>query len=194
VGKAGTNPYAKAKLCLTPGTVQYSQLLHRFKHNLLSVSVCRIDIGGDFPTRKGFFDALHSGCVPVTFETTAALTQWPLHWQISVPGLIPVDSRDRDRTGDRHSRNHEEGEQAPHLENVASQCTVYIPRDVALRNMSDTFAYLVRLSADAEFMAAKRRCIGAVGFQLQYTLPGTSVKAVAGRRDALDVVLHHLLS
>jgi hypothetical protein len=153
--------------------------------------------GGDFPTRKGFFDALLSGCVPVTFETSAALTQWPLHWQVPVQaGLSDPRDRERDRRhgGDLHGRKSEESPRVPSFENFASKCTVYIPRDVALRNMSDTFAYLVKLSADSAFMAARHRCIAAVGYQMQYSLPGTSAQAVAGRRDALDVVLHHLLS
>jgi hypothetical protein len=36
--------------------------------------------GGDFPTRKGFLDAMLSGCIPVTFQRIAAQQQWPLHW------------------------------------------------------------------------------------------------------------------
>jgi len=36
--------------------------------------------GGDFPTRKGFLDALLSGCIPVTFQLLAAQDQWLWHW------------------------------------------------------------------------------------------------------------------
>ena len=45
-------------------------------------TLCRFCLmpGGDFPTRKGFLDAMLSGCIPVTFQQIAAQTQWPLHW------------------------------------------------------------------------------------------------------------------
>ena len=36
--------------------------------------------GGDFPTRKAILDALLTGCVPVTFQNSSALSQWPWHW------------------------------------------------------------------------------------------------------------------
>ena len=36
--------------------------------------------GGDFPTRKGFLDAMLSGCVPVIFQEFTALRQWEWHW------------------------------------------------------------------------------------------------------------------
>jgi hypothetical protein len=37
--------------------------------------------GGDFPTRKAFFDALLSGCIPIIFQEETAMLQWPYHWQ-----------------------------------------------------------------------------------------------------------------
>jgi hypothetical protein len=45
-------------------------------------TMCRFCLmpGGDFPTRKGFLDAMLSGCIPVTFQRIAAQQQWPLHW------------------------------------------------------------------------------------------------------------------
>ncbi len=43
------NPYLHSTFCLMPG--------------------------GDFPTRKGFFDSLLSGCIPVTFQLSAAIHQ-----------------------------------------------------------------------------------------------------------------------
>lgn len=48
------NPYLRSRLCLMPG--------------------------GDFPTRKGFLDAMLSGCVPVIFQEFTALRQWEWHW------------------------------------------------------------------------------------------------------------------
>lgn len=48
------NPYESCRICLQPG--------------------------GDFPTRKGFFDAMLGGCIPVTFQTIAAQTQWSWFW------------------------------------------------------------------------------------------------------------------
>ena len=48
------NPYSIASLCLMPG--------------------------GDFPSRKGFLDAMLVGCVPVLFQESTAITQWPWHW------------------------------------------------------------------------------------------------------------------
>ena len=48
------NPYSTASLCLMPG--------------------------GDFPARKGVLDAMLAGCVPVLFQESTAITQWPWHW------------------------------------------------------------------------------------------------------------------
>eukprot|EP01038_Epipyxis_sp_PR26KG_P009225 gene9225-12438_t len=48
------HPYRYSQLCLMPG--------------------------GDFPTRKGFLDALYRGCVPVTFQLISAQQQWVHHW------------------------------------------------------------------------------------------------------------------
>ncbi len=36
--------------------------------------------GGDFPTRKAFFDAYLSGCIPIVFQLESAHFQWPYHW------------------------------------------------------------------------------------------------------------------
>lgn len=78
---------------------------------------------------------------------------------------------------------------------MAADCVVYIPRDVAMRNMSETFRYLVELSRDADYMRKKLQCIAAVGFQLQYSLPG-GVEQDRRRDwgpDAVDVIIDHLL-
>ena len=48
------SPYETASLCLMPG--------------------------GDFPARKGVLDAMLVGCVPVLFQESTAITQWPWHW------------------------------------------------------------------------------------------------------------------
>lgn len=152
-----------------------------------------VSIGGDFPTRKGFFDALHSGCVPVIFERTAALTQWPLHWQVAL-SVAPQLHTPEQRLP--HSPSSSAVDPAAH--NVASECVVFVPRDVAMRNMTETFAYLVRISSDVSFMYKKLECIASVAYQLQYGLPEGPQETATRRRkwgrDAFDVILEHLLS
>lgn len=49
-----SSPYEQCQFCFTPG--------------------------GDFPTRKAFFDALLSGCIPIIFQLESAHLQWPYHW------------------------------------------------------------------------------------------------------------------
>jgi len=153
----------------------------------------RFTTGGDFPTRKGFFDALLSGCVPVIFETTAALTQWPLHWTVPRTGTGAEDYGAL-----RRGRPAVDGDDTtPNEEHLASQCVVYVPRDVAMRNMTQTFAYLVNLSEEPEYMTEKLRCIAKVGFQMQYSMPTGKINPKKKRnrkqRDAVDVILDHLL-
>ena len=147
-------------------------------------------LGGDFPTRKGFFDALLSGCVPVIFETTAALTQWPLHWTVPRSGAEESGALLRSRTAP------DGDDTMPNEEHLASQCIIYVPRDVAMRNMTQAFAYLVNLSEEPEYMTEKLRCIAKVGFQMQYSMPAvlnTKKKDNRRQRDAVDVILDHLL-
>ena len=52
------------------------------KKTINPYSMCRFCLmpGGDFPTRKGFLDAMLAGCIPVTFQLIAAQYQWPHHW------------------------------------------------------------------------------------------------------------------
>jgi len=84
----------------------------------------------------------------------------------------------------------------PGLEHLASSCVVYVPRDVAMRNMSQTLEYLVGLSEEADYMAQMTRCIARVGFQMQYSMPEkyNTRKNVVRPRDAVDVVLDFLLA
>lgn len=113
-----------------------------------------------------------SGCVPVIFERTSALTQWPLHW---------------------HGTSKMSENSVKH--NLASECTVYLPREVAMRNMSDAFTYLVKLSQDTLFMQRRLECIAAVGMRMQYSIPDVKNADHGNNReiDAFDVVLEHLL-
>lgn len=43
--------------------------------------------GGDFPTRKGFLDAMLSGCIPVTFQLVSGQRQWSSHWMTETTAL-----------------------------------------------------------------------------------------------------------
>lgn len=84
----------------------------------------------------------------------------------------------------------------PGVEHLASSCVVYVPRDVALRNMTKTLEYLVGLSEEGDYMAQRARCIARVGFQMQYSMPEkyNSRRNVVRPRDAVDVILDHLLA
>jgi hypothetical protein len=54
-----------------------------------SCKLCFIP-GGDFPTRKAFFDSLLSGCIPVIFLYETAISQWLYHWQSKENALQSV--------------------------------------------------------------------------------------------------------
>eukprot|EP00602_Paraphysomonas_sp_CaronLab_P013163 CAMPEP_0185043042 /NCGR_PEP_ID=MMETSP1103-20130426/42689_1 /TAXON_ID=36769 /ORGANISM="Paraphysomonas bandaiensis, Strain Caron Lab Isolate" /LENGTH=365 /DNA_ID=CAMNT_0027583183 /DNA_START=538 /DNA_END=1635 /DNA_ORIENTATION=+ len=45
---------------------------------------------GDFPTRKGFFDSLLAGCIPVVFAPLSAHRQWPWHLGLSSTFAVTV--------------------------------------------------------------------------------------------------------
>ena len=69
-----------------------------------------------------------------------------------------------------------------------------------MRNMTDTFAYLIKLSRDVLFMERRLECIAAVGVRMQYTLHNAKPSAHhvthdkdSDYKDAVDVVLDHLL-
>jgi len=98
--------------------------------------------GGDFPTRKGFFDALLSGCVPVVFLPASALTQWPWHWA------------------------------ATGSEKQAESCTVYMPWKTFLANPQKSLDELVEMAKDEALLTSKRACIARVAPFMQYRVPG----------------------
>jgi len=113
---APNNIYARSRLCLMPG--------------------------GDFPTRKGFFDALLSGCVPVIFQPASALTQWPWHWA------------------------------AAGGKGQAEACTVYMPWKAFLEKPQKSLDDLVEIAQDDALLASKRACIARVAPVMQYRVPG----------------------
>ena len=132
--------------------------------------------GGDFPTRKGLFDALLSGCVPVVFQPASALTQWPWHWS---------DSPD-----------------ARQAEQVARACVVFVPRADVLHDPSGALARLAHLATNMTLLSSKRRCINSVALRMQYNDPGKgnfplarlpNSNAKSTNKDAVDVVLDRLL-
>lgn len=82
---------------------------------------------------------------------------------------------------------------------TASSCVVYIPRDIAVRNMTEVFAYLTRLSYDHVFMSKKLLAIAGIGHRMQYALPRNHSKVGGDRdfkssqKDAFDVTMEYLL-
>ena len=145
------------------------------------------------------------------FETTAGLTQWPLHWSVPITTVKSPKAQYRQRyePADIHSGNIHTGLDESERVNLAASCLVYIPRSIAMRNTTAAFQYLVHLSGDREFMAGKLHCIAEVAFQLQYSLPDAdsssaqysfnwplskSGTALSNRKDAVDVLLDHLLA
>ncbi len=85
---------------------------------------------------------------------------------------------------------------------TAMQCSVLVPREQALRNMTAALQGLVALSRDLRAMHDKLQCIARIGHRFQYSLPlphdGSSSTPQAVERkeydhDALNVVLRHLL-
>jgi xyloglucan galactosyltransferase MUR3 len=114
------NLYERSRLCLTPG--------------------------GDFPTRKGFFDALLSGCVPVIFQPASALTQWPWHW--AAGGGDPARE--------------------------AQACTVLVPWKTFLADPRRSLEQLVDRARNVTFLSEKRACIARVASAMQYRVPGNA--------------------
>lgn len=122
--------------------------------------------GGDFATRKGLFDSLLSGCIPVIFQRRSALLQWPWHW-----GSMKI----------------------------AETCLTYIPREVALFNISSLFYELSQMANNANMILRKRQCISAIGHQLQYNHPlldeyESGHNPLSKQSDALDIVMQRLLA
>jgi len=58
------------------------------RHDLYTRSRLCLMPGGDFPSRKAVLDAMFSGCVPVTFQPTSAISQWPWHWEKHAPHCV----------------------------------------------------------------------------------------------------------
>jgi hypothetical protein len=139
------NLYERARMCLMPG--------------------------GDFPTRKGFFDALLSGCVPVIFQPASALTQWPWHWSNNGSG------------------------------NLAKSCVIYFPGNEFMKNVPAAMESLARMAANLTLLKQKRQCIASIAMQMQYNAPGKEPIPLSrlkqwgahSQNDAIDVVLHRLL-
>ena len=80
---------------------------------------------------------------------------------------------------------------------TASSCVVYIPRDIAVKNMTEVFAYLTRLSYDHVFMSEKLLAIAGIGHRMQYALPRNHSKVgkdfKSSKKDAFDVTMEYLL-
>jgi hypothetical protein len=168
---ANISPYSLARLCLMPG--------------------------GDFPTRKATLDALLAGCVPVTFELSAAQLQWPWHWQgpqlqgqgqsleqRQEPRIESLGNQGTNQRPKQSFQGHEyEYEYKQHQQQQqravtqeegiswAMNCTIYIPRDEMMKRPDETFQRLIRLSRDKDFMKAKLQAISEVGHRMQYNLP-----------------------
>jgi hypothetical protein len=118
--KVVNNPYILSRICLMPG--------------------------GDFPTRKGFFDALLSGCVPVVFEESSSIHQWWFHWG---------------------------ADNAVDAARIALSAVIFIPRDEFLLNVSQSMYDLALLSFNESFMLSKLKTMKKIAHRMQYSLPPT---------------------
>lgn len=137
--------------------------------SLYSISRLCLCPGGDFPTRKAFFDSLLSGCVPVTFHPSAALIQWPWHWS--------------------------DGDTAQSIK-VAGECTILMPYIEFMSDPSLAMQKLASYAVDEALMGRKRRCISEVAMRMQYNVPGKArLQGLGyGSKDAVDVILDRLLN
>lgn len=107
---------------------------------------CRLCLtpGGDFPTRKGFLDAMLSGCVPVVFQAETAGSQWQYHW--------------RNINNIRHSTHF------IHRDEIIGSNT---SRTIDNR-MKAIFEGLVSLSLNRSFLEEKLTTIARIGTRFQY--------------------------
>jgi hypothetical protein len=112
------NIYESCRLCLTPG--------------------------GDFPTRKGFLDAMLSGCIPVVFQVETAGSQWQYHWK-------NIDNI-------RHSMHF-----VPRDDIIGSNTSQTIDN-----RMKAIFEGLVSLSLNRTFLEEKLTTIARIGTRFQY--------------------------
>lgn len=65
-------------------------------HSILNHSVFCLNPPGDLPTRKGLFDAILLGCIPVTFNTLTASAMYTWHWSESLWNSVLVELKYED--------------------------------------------------------------------------------------------------
>ncbi len=76
----------------------------------------------------------------------------------------------------------------------AMDCTVFVPRERAMSNMTAVFDELIALSRDLPAMTAKLRAIAQIAYRFQYSMPSSEPMVTdPSKNDALEVVLKHLL-
>jgi hypothetical protein len=65
-------------------------------HSILNQSVFCLNPPGDLPTRKGLFDAILLGCIPVTFNPLTASAMYTWHWSESLWKSVIVELKHDD--------------------------------------------------------------------------------------------------
>lgn len=66
-------------------------------HDVMSRSVFCLTPMGDLPTRKGLFDSILLGCIPVVFHPLTATTMYTWHWTEDLWESVVVQYLDRGR-------------------------------------------------------------------------------------------------
>jgi hypothetical protein len=137
---------------------------------------------GDLPTRKGFFDALLMGCIPVVCDRLSAHEQW--HWNLGVEAALSMTQFIPCKR-----IMHQEG----------------LGRPQALNHSLDFMQELIRSHREQEEVAMKRFVIARHASRLQYRLPEGEHRDTPFRyldeqqrerappTDAFDLVIDHLL-
>jgi hypothetical protein len=75
---------------LSASSSSLNESIHHFNsHAYEQCRLCFIP-GGDFPTRKAFFDSMLSGCIPIIFQLETAVSQWKYHWKSQANALSSV--------------------------------------------------------------------------------------------------------
>lgn len=64
-------------------------------HDIMSRSVFCLTPMGDLPTRKGLFDSLLLGCIPVVFHPLTATTMYTWHWTEQLWKKVVIEYLDR---------------------------------------------------------------------------------------------------
>lgn len=131
------DPYSRCRLCLSPG--------------------------GDYPTRKGFLDALLAGCVPVTFQSSSAIRQWPRHF-----GGVEV---------------------ARNVSLLVDRERFLGSMDTSRK----AFDELVEMSEDMSWLHNRIQAIGLVGDRLQYSLPGQGANVKDAFEVIIDLLREEVL-